>query len=119
MANYCPECGVNIDGNFKFCPNCGINLTGVKKEVSKPEKKAKNFSSQKAKNQNQKNHNHPNQNQPKTLDTKTTLIIILGALLLAAIILILSGQFNSPESTVATNINSSSENSTQSPNSSV
>ncbi|MEF8848910.1 MAG: zinc-ribbon domain-containing protein [Candidatus Thermoplasmatota archaeon] len=26
MSNYCPECGMKIEGNFKFCPNCGASF---------------------------------------------------------------------------------------------
>lgn len=110
MANYCPECGVNIEGNFKFCPNCGIDLTGVKKEDIKPVKKIKSSPKKSVNPQATKK-----QNQVKTLDTKTALIVILGALLLAAIILILSGQFNSPEPTVVSNVNSQTSTQNQSP----
>ncbi len=110
MTNYCPECGINIEGIFKFCPNCGIDLTNVKKEISKPEKKIKS-SLKKTVN----SHVPKKQNQAKTLDSKTSLIIILGALLVGAIILILSGQFNSPEPTVTSNINTQTPTQDQSP----
>lgn len=26
MLNFCPECGVKLEKEFKFCPNCGSNL---------------------------------------------------------------------------------------------
>jgi DNA-directed RNA polymerase subunit M/transcription elongation factor TFIIS len=32
MMNYCPECGVKIEKDFKYCPNCGAGLKAAKKE---------------------------------------------------------------------------------------
>lgn len=28
MANYCPNCGNNVDSNASFCSNCGTALNG-------------------------------------------------------------------------------------------
>ena len=82
MANYCPECGINLEGDFKFCPNCGFELTNenLKKEVPKAKKNNKDSKKKTAvKKPVQKS-------QTKTLDPKTTAIIILGALLIGMII---------------------------------
>ena len=84
MSNFCPECGINLEGNFKFCPNCGFELSNVKKESAKPEKSNKDTKKKPgaAKKPVQKN-------QTKILDIKTTAIIILGALIIGLVILIL------------------------------
>jgi uncharacterized membrane protein YvbJ len=29
MVRFCPECGVELNDDFKFCPSCGYNLKGV------------------------------------------------------------------------------------------
>ena len=26
---YCPECGIEINGEYKFCPKCGFNLEKI------------------------------------------------------------------------------------------
>ncbi len=110
MANFCPECGINLEGDFKFCPNCGIELTNIKKEFSKPEKNIKSPKQQPATSKKP-----VQKNQAKTLDVKTISIIVLGALLVGAVILILSGQFNSTEPTVTSSVNTQAPTQNESP----
>jgi hypothetical protein len=36
MINYCPECGVKIEKNYKFCANCGTSLKGEPRAEVRP-----------------------------------------------------------------------------------
>ncbi len=99
MAKFCPECGIELKGNFKFCPNCGFELTNVKKEAAKTEKNNKN-----SKKKSGPAKKTTQNNQVKTLDVKIIAIIVLSGLLIGLVILLLSGQFNSPEPTISSNV---------------
>ncbi len=35
MVKFCPECGIELENEFKFCPSCGFDLSGLKGETKK------------------------------------------------------------------------------------
>ncbi len=41
VLKFCPNCGIELKGNFNFCPNCGTKLTDLKNNKEQFESKTK------------------------------------------------------------------------------
>jgi tetratricopeptide (TPR) repeat protein len=121
MINYCPQCGIKIDKDYKFCPNCGKNFSAAERQTSKPavpvvickncgeENPADTYECiscgiplQKGKPEKtrirelQKNRGVQNAGKEKSLDLTKLIAIFAGVIGIALIILIASGAFDSP-----------------------
>jgi tetratricopeptide (TPR) repeat protein len=94
MINFCPECGLKLEKEYKFCPNCGIKLGQVNKEAVKSE----TGSVRSGKTQNiKKNNAQVPVAASVRLSTRAIVSIISVIIVLVAITLFASGVFDFPK----------------------
>src|ERR1035437_980590 len=93
----CKVCGKNIESEANYCPNCGAVIEKIKAKDS--EKLSDNKSTRKEKNSKSVNgkikKSANDESKSKIISYTKLLYIILPLLIIAVVILISSGIFNS------------------------
>lgn len=135
MINYCPECGIKLEKEYKFCPNCGTSFgsekgTGAGKFIicsnCGEENPASNYECSSCgislkkgrpdrsgiKNVQRKTVKVKDTPAQKSLDLTKLIAIFAGVIGIAIIILVISGVFDNPvpESRTSDQVQSSGVN---------